>query len=470
MIMIPMGRNVIKNLLFCPSAETVQNKMNETFNHFLSVFAEEKEKVLSDPTYSFHRAQSVLSGLFVKIVPRLLPLLVYSMITQSKIAKIVKRYGFSDQEIQAMWINRPENIASQMNHLTMRISILLHKMADSDETVHAQIQELINSKDNDGVRSFVAKCAASEDETRRNLAKEWEVFMTRFGRRGPMEFDVATPRYENQPVLVLAMAWNLDSTGYKDEEAGCREREEATKRVLEKLNWWDRWRVQRKLPVAQCMMMYREHPKYLIVSMMLYLRSLILQTGKRLQEKRLIDNEEDAFFLTTEEMLAYEDDTTDGSEFKKLVQERRAEDESARDKQCSRVIFGPEGLMRIVSNQTIHELDNLPPNVLKGMPTSAGVVEGRAVVATDPDTTVLAKGDILVAKATDPGWTPLFIPAAGAVIEIGGPLTHGSVVAREMGIPCVVGVMGLTKKLKTGMRIRVDGSKGTIEILEWCVC
>ena len=75
-----------------------------------------------------------------------------------------------------------------------------------------------------------------------------------------------------------------------------------------------------------------------------------------------------------------------------------------------------------------------------------------------------------MAIATDPGWTPLFVPAAGAVIEIGGPLTHGSVVAHEMGISCVVGVLGLTKRLKTGMRLRVDGSKGTIELLEWCVC
>ena len=446
------------------------NKMDTTFNYYVTLFAEEKKKVLSDPTYSFHQAKSILSGLFVNIVPRLLPLLVYSMITQSKIAKIVKKYGFSDQEIQAMWINRPENLASQMNHLTMRIGILLHKLADSDEAIRTQIQELISSKDNEGVRSFIVKCAESSDENCIQLAKEWEVFMIRFGRRGPMEFDVASPRYENLPELVLAMAWNLDSTGYKNEEACCREREEATKRVLEKLNWWDRWRVQRKLPAAQCMMMYRENPKYLIVSMMGYLRSLILQKGKQLQEKGLISDEEDAFFLTSEEMLAYEDGTTSGSEFKKLVQERREENESARDKQFPRVIFGPEGVMKMVSTQTIRELDNLPANVLKGMPTSAGVVEGRAVVATDPDTTVLTKGDILVAKATDPGWTPLFVPAAGAVIEIGGPLTHGSVVAREMGIPCVVSVVDLTKRLKTGMRIRVDGSKGTIEILESCVC
>ena len=464
--MLPLARDMIKNLLLSPSAETLSHRIEETFNYFTSLFLEEKTKVLSDPTYSFHRAQSIISGMFISLVPTMLPKLFYSIIIQSKITKIVKKYGFSDQEIQAMWINRPENLASQMNHMTMRISILLHKLAESDESIRVQIEELINSKDNDGVRSFIAKCASSEDETCHSFAKEWEVFMERFGRRGPMELDVATPRYENRPVLILTMAWNLDSTGYKDEEAGCREREEATKRVLEKLNWFDRWRVERKLPVAQCLMMYREHPKYMMITMMGYLRSLIIESGKRLKEKRLIDNEEDAFFLTSEEMLGYEDGTMNGSEFKRLVEERRKENESAHEKQFPRVIFGPEGVMKMVSNKTIRELDNLPLNVLKGMPTSAGVVEGRAVVATDPDTTVLTKGDILVAKATDPGWTPLFVPAAGVVIEIGGPLTHGSVVAREMGIPCVVSVMDLTKKLKTGMRIRVDGNKGTIEILE----
>ena len=98
-----------------------------------------------------------------------------------------------------------------------------------------------------------------------------------------------------------------------------------------------------------------------------------VENGKRLKEKRLIDNEEDAFFLTSEEMLGYEDGTMNGSEFKRLVEERRKENESAHEKQFPRVIFGPEGVMKMVSNKTIRELDNLPLNVLKGMPTSAGV-------------------------------------------------------------------------------------------------
>lgn len=173
---------------------------------------------------------------------------------------------------------------------------------------------------------------------------------------------------------------------------------------------------------------------------------------------------EDVFFLKMEELCDYEEGKV--AVFDQLVKKRREEDALGRTMQFPRIIFGPECVMRSVSKATIKEMENLPPNMLKGMPTSAGIVEGRAVVATDPDTTMLNKGDILVAKATDPGWTPLFVPAGGVAIEIGGPLTHGSVVAREMGIPCVVNVIGLTTKLKTGMRIRIDGNKGLVEILE----
>ena len=137
----------------------------------------------------------------------------------------------------------------------------------------------------------------------------------------------------------------------------------------------------------------------------------------------------------------------------------------------ARLIFTPECDVVTISQASRQAISQLPPNVLKGLPTSAGCVEGRAVVGESPHTTVIRKGEILVAKSTDPGWTPLFAPAAGVAIEIGGRLTHGSVVAKEMGIPCVVCVHGLVEKVKTGMRIRVDGTKGIVEILdENCNC
>ena len=109
--------------------------------------------------------------------------------------------------------------------------------------------------------------------------------------------------------------------------------------------------------------------------------------------------------------------------------------------------------------------EGIPPNALPGTAASAGVAEGIARVITDPQREVLKAGEILVAPFTDPGWTPLFVHAAAVVTEVGGLMTHGAVVAREYGIPAVVSVAGATGRIRTGQRIRVDGSRGFVEIL-----
>src|SRR5262249_26589475 len=107
----------------------------------------------------------------------------------------------------------------------------------------------------------------------------------------------------------------------------------------------------------------------------------------------------------------------------------------------------------------------LPAGALAGSAASAGVAEGPARVVLDPQTATLGKGEVLVAPGTDPGWTPLFLNAAGLVTEVGGLMTHGSVVAREYGIPAVVGVPGATRAIRTGQRVRVNGDLGCVEVL-----
>ena len=103
---------------------------------------------------------------------------------------------------------------------------------------------------------------------------------------------------------------------------------------------------------------------------------------------------------------------------------------------------------------------------LTGSPVSPGIAEGVVRVVLDPHVTQLLPGEILVCPGTDPAWTPLFMAAAGLVTEVGGMMTHGSVVAREYGIPAVVGVHQATIRLKTGQRIRIDGTQGTIAVLD----
>ncbi len=110
--------------------------------------------------------------------------------------------------------------------------------------------------------------------------------------------------------------------------------------------------------------------------------------------------------------------------------------------------------------------DDLPAGALAGLPVSAGVVEGRARVVLDMAEADLKSGDILVTAYTDPGWTPFFLAIKGLVTEVGGLMSHGAVIAREYGLPSVVGVAGATRLIRNGQRIRVHGTNGYVEILE----
>jgi pyruvate,water dikinase len=111
--------------------------------------------------------------------------------------------------------------------------------------------------------------------------------------------------------------------------------------------------------------------------------------------------------------------------------------------------------------------DDLPAGALVGLPVSAGTVEGRARVIGDIADAELEMGDILVTAYTDPSWTPLFVAIAGLVTEVGGLMTHGAVIAREYGLPAVVGVEHATALIRDGQRIRVHGTDGYVEILPW---
>lgn len=290
--------------------------------------------------------------------------------------------------------------------------------------------------------------------------------MTEFGCRCFGEIDVAAMRYEDHPWSVLSLAMNnIDGVIVSDEE-GEALRAQALENLREKVSKRTMKKIEAMLPTAKLFMTYREHPKYMLIRMISAVHRVLLRLGDLMVKRNVIDHREDVFMIQLDKLVQYERGEIDGMNFREIVKEGRAVMESANKVTLPRVICAPEGEMQLISMKTMKALKNLPANMLMGVATSAGVVEGRAVVVHDPHTAKLEKGDILVTKATDPGWTPLFVSAAAVVLEIGGPLTHGAVVAKEMNLPCVVNVTNLLDRIQTGMRIRVDGTKGTVEILE----
>ena len=205
----------------------------------------------------------------------------------------------------------------------------------------------------------------------------------------------------------------------------------------------------------------RESPKFYIINLFAIVRQGLLQSGAELVTQGVLAQADDLMFLHLKELKALA--AGYAIDWQALVTERRAlYDREKRRNQIPRVLVSDgrafyEGMRATGADRA---------GVITGSPVSPGVVEGTVHVVFDPHTAQLAPGEILVCPGTDPAWTPLFLAAGGLVMEVGGLMTHGSVVAREYGIPAVVGVHQATSRLQSGQRIRVNGSSGEIELLQ----
>lgn len=373
------------------------------------------------------------------------------------IIALLKKNGMEAADAERLWKAPVENIANQYNNLIVRLGQLLKQKG---------LEEKIKSlKGKEDVDCLMSELKNQEDECSQEILHVWDVLMKDFGCRCHCEIDVGASRYSDIPHKVLEMALNVADGEVIEEETMKAEREEALRELQQKVKPHVYKKIVEMLPVASQFMKYREHQKYAFVRILDSYHQVLLTKGKIMKEKGMIEREDDIFYLFLEDVIQFEKGEVDGSEFMSKVKSSRDMMNSAVTFTTPRVLCQPEGLMCILSKKTHDELKTLPKNILKGVPTSAGVVKGKAVVGIDPHSIVLNKGDILVTRATDPSWTPLFSAAAAVVIEIGGPLTHGSVVAKELGIPCIVGIPGLMERIQNGMEICVDGLKGTIEIL-----
>jgi rifampicin phosphotransferase len=205
----------------------------------------------------------------------------------------------------------------------------------------------------------------------------------------------------------------------------------------------------------------RESPKFFVVRLLSIYRYALLAEGEKLAAVGTFARADDVMFLHLWELKALGEG--EPRDWKALITERRsAYERELRRKRIPRILLS-DGTAYYDAPAALTTND---PNVLTGTPVSAGVVEGKVRVVFDPHGVQVLPGEILVCPATDPAWTPLFLAAGGLITEVGGMMTHGSVVAREYGIPAVVGVSQATVRLQTGQLVRVDGSNGTVEILE----
>jgi pyruvate,water dikinase len=200
---------------------------------------------------------------------------------------------------------------------------------------------------------------------------------------------------------------------------------------------------------------YREFPKYGIMNRYFAYKQALLKEATQLVAANVLREREDIFYLTFEELR----EVVSTNQFDRRIIEKRRAEYKAYEKLTPPRVITSEG--EIIAGE--YQRENLPAGALVGLAVSSGVVEGRARVILNMEEADLEDGDILVTPFTDPSWTPLFVSIKGLVTEVGGLMTHGAVIAREYGLPAVVGVENATKLIKDKQRIRVNGTEGYIE-------
>ena len=203
---------------------------------------------------------------------------------------------------------------------------------------------------------------------------------------------------------------------------------------------------------------YREYPKYAMISRYFVYKLALLKEAERLVQAKVIRDKEDIYYLTFEEL-------------REAVRTRQLDSQVIGDRKEEYKLYEKLSPPRVITSDGEiftgeYKRDNLPAGAIAGLPVSTGMVEGRARVILNMEDADLEEGDILVTSFTDPSWTPLFVAIKGLVTEVGGLMTHGAVIAREYGIPAVVGVDNATRRIKEGQRIRVHGTEGYVEILD----
>jgi len=288
-------------------------------------------------------------------------------------------------------------------------------------------------------------------------------FLDRYGFRGVGEIDLGVARWSEDPTHVLGALANyvrLDDAALAPDvqfARGARQAEEMAAVLLARVRGPRRRALRFFLSRLRALMGLREQPKFeLIRRVFSPLRELIRPVGVELAATGRIEAPEDIWFLRIGEARR----ALDGEDLREIVRARRTEyDRERARRHIPRVLL---------SDGTDAEIALVHPEegTLRGTPASPGVVVGVARVIHSPQGARLDPGEILVAPSTDPGWTPLFLTAGGLVMEMGGMISHGAVVAREYGIPAVVGVAGATERIATGQRLRLDGSAGIVTIEE----
>jgi phosphoenolpyruvate synthase/pyruvate phosphate dikinase len=369
-----------------------------------------------------------------------------------------------NDQLQA-WLgekNAADTLAQSVPHnVTSEMGLALLDVADAIRPHPDVVAFLQHVEDEDFLDELPGLAGGREA---RDAIRAW---LDKYGMRCVGEIDITRPRWSERPTaLVPLILGNVRSfepgEGERRFEQGRRESSNKERELLERLRALpDGERkaeeTKRMIDRVRTFAGYREYPKYGMVSRYFVYKQALMEEADRLVRARVLREKEDIFYLRFEELH-------------EVVRTNQVDDQLVRHRKDAFRSYQALTPPRVLTSDGeavagSYRREDLPAGALVGLPVSAGTIEGRARVISDVAEADLEAGDILVTAYTDPSWTPLFVAIKGLVTEVGGLMTHGAVIAREYGLPAVVGVEHATRLIRDGQRIRVHGTEGYVELL-----
>jgi pyruvate,water dikinase len=369
-----------------------------------------------------------------------------------------------NEQLQA-WLGE-KNVADTLtqsvpHNVTSEMGLALLDVADVIRP-HPEVVAFLQNVEDEGFLDDLAKLAGG-----REARDAIQAYLDKYGMRCVGEIDITRPRWSERPTtlvpLILGNIKNFEvGAAERRFEQGRKEAWEKEQELLARLrDLPDGERkadeTKRMIDRVRTFIGYREYPKYGMVSRYFVYKQALLEEAERLVQAHVLREKEDIFHLTFQEL---HDVVRANQVDDQLIRQRKDAFRSYQALMPPRVLTS-DG--EVVAG-TYRRVD-VPAGALVGLAVSAGTVEGRARVILDMAEADLEAGDILVTAYTDPSWTPVFVAIIGLVTEVGGLMTHGAVIAREYGLPAVVGVENATRLIRDCQRIRVNGTHGYVEIL-----
>jgi len=433
-----------KTLVGLTKPERARRRYEAAVNRYRQQLAEVARTARSLPEHG----EGTLKPAIHLLMNEGMPLTYAAESAKSIIQSLYKRAQSEQQQLlDAAFRSMPHNI-------TIEMGIVMYSLARS-------LAESVGEETYADLPALARRIRARE--LSEQFIREWDAFMQRYGFRGPDELDLASPRYVDDPILILEQMRQyvlLDESAEEPQQAHerrQRERCEAYRELLDRTrNPIKAWLVKKLYRTVEAFSGFREIHKFNLVMAGYEVRKHALEVGRQLVERGRLDSAEQVFDLTYEDLRS-------GLEDSKLNLRAQAYRNSAYQRKVTQT---PGARFPAI----VDSRGRIPrpaaraagPGVLLGEGISVGVARGSAKVLSYVGEKPVLPGDVLVARATDPGWTPLFVNAAGIVLETGGSFQHGALVAREYGKPCIVGIEDATQRISDGEMIEIDGEAGTL--------